>query len=94
MLKSDVSDHWPYIAGLDLRSNYTSSQRRLTQRNVTDKAMLKIKSVLSQNDWGILHNMNCNEGFCYLNEKIELELNCYAPEKSTTVDSNVHVDEP
>ena len=94
ILLSDLSDHLPCLALIGNVKPENKGPLIFNTRKINEQSIQKMNEKLSQNNWNIVNQLNCNEGYDYILNSISTVLDEVSPSKVITIPYNKIIREP
>ena len=95
VILNDILDHFPCLTRITIPVKSNSNKPKLIRSRELDKSKIeKITSKLLLTDYNQLHNINVNEGYTFVLDKLNQSLDQFAPYKERLIQPNNIIRDP
>ncbi len=95
ILTSEISDHLPCLALIGTgRKKEENSSTKIKCRKLNEENIVRIKNALRFVDWNTVIDMNANDGYTFVVNKIVSIMNTIAPEREINIKPSKALHEP
>ncbi len=95
ILTTDISDHLPCLTVMNIgKQKELNTPIKITKRKLNEANIGRIKNALKRMDWNSVHDLNCDEGYNFIMDKMTHILDTIAPERTITVNPKKTIHEP
>ena len=94
ILVTSLSDHLPCLLFIDFKLKHNRSPIKYTGRSLKPAAIEKIKNSLVTTDWEPLNELNTEDGYNFLSQRLESILDMHAPIRTRVIPPSKIINEP
>ena len=95
LLSTDISDHLPCLTAIKIgKVRESRKPSQISRRKINTANIARIKNALKVVNWNTVHDLDSNEGYDFLINKIVSILDTIAPESTVTIRPEKVIHEP